>query len=133
MSGKALNKNNQEVDIEFDVDVVSSASYEWEDDDNPTGWNYSSDQPTYTSSTYASVSDVDVNSVMFSQDTNFIVDGEEISLHEAQQFIDPSVLKQLLNPAIYKKLMDKMFNIKAENMEPPQQEFDKPDRDYDRD
>jgi DUF2075 family protein len=131
MSGKALNKKNQEVDIGFDVDVVASVGWEWEEDEQPTGWNHKTDTITYSSSTYASCSDVTVDSVTFSQDTNFIINNEEVSLHEAQQYIDPAVLKQLLNPAVYEKLMGSAFESKVENIEPPEQEFDEPERDYD--
>lgn len=69
--------------------------------------------------------------MQFSADTNFIIDNEEVSLHEAQQIIDPTVLKQLLNPAEYSKLMASVFNDKVNNMEPPEQEYNEPERDYD--
>ncbi len=131
LSATTINKKSQEILIGFSVDVVADVSYDWEEDEQLTGWNHGTDSPTYSSSVYAVASDPQIHSVQFSHDTNFIIDNEEVSLHEAQQIIDPSVLKQLLNPSEYSKLMASAFNKQVENIDPPEPEFDDGDRDYD--
>jgi hypothetical protein len=127
--GKALNREGNVVDIGFDLDIVVSAGWEWEEDESPTGWNYSRDEPTYTSSTYASVGTPEVSSVSFSPEQDFYIDNETYSIRDAQQIIDPNVLRQLLNPAIYSKLMSPAFEKQGENIEQPEPDFNEPDRD----
>lgn len=127
--GKAMNKEGNIVDIGFDLDINASAGWEWEHDESPTGWNYSRDQPTYTTSTYASVNIPEINSVSFVPDQDFYIDNETYSVRDAQQIIDPTVLRQLLNPAVYAKLMSPAFNKQGENIEQSEREYDEPDRD----
>lgn len=121
MSATVVNKHGEQVTVGYDVDVDASVSVDWETDEQPTGWNYGTDQPTYTSSTYAVASDVSVTSVSFTEGQEFYIDNEVYSLHDAQSIIDPSVLKQLLNPTIYASLMAPSFDRKAEDIEPEEE------------
>ena len=41
--------------------------------------------------------------------------------------IDPSVIKQLLHPALYVNLLGPAFDKQAENIEPPEPDFNEPD------
>jgi len=129
--GKALNRKGEVVDVGFDLDIKASAGVGWQEDDEPTGWNYKTDNPTYTSYTTAEAGDIAIESIQFSDGMAFIVDNEELYLRDAQQIIDPSVMKQLLDPNVYIKLLNPYFDKKAAEMEPPEQEFDEPERDYD--
>lgn len=126
MSATVVNKHGEQVTVGYDVDVQASAGIGWETDEDPTGWNHSTDQPTYTTSTYAVASDVSITSVSFTEGQEFYIDNEVYSLHDAQSIIDPSVLKQLLNPAIYVPLMGPSFDSTAADIEPPEVE----ERDY---
>lgn len=130
MSATVVNKHNEQATVGYDVDVDASASINWETDEQPTGWNYSRDQPTYTSSTYAVASDVSITSISFTEGQEFYIDNEVYSLHDAQSIIDPSVLKQLLNPTIYESLMGPAFDKRAEDIEPPEQDYE-PEDDFD--
>jgi len=127
VTGKALNRQGKPVEITYDVEIASSASVEWEEDESPTGWNHSSDQPTYTSSVYASASTPEVSSVSFIPDQEFYIDGAEYSIQGALEQIDPSVIKQLLHPALYVNLLGPAFDKQAENIEPPEPDFNEPD------
>lgn len=129
MSAKAGNRNGELIDIGYYVDVEASASYEWETDEQPTGWNHSTDNPTYSSYSYASASSPEINSITFTPDQEFYIDNNSFSLHDAQGILDPSVMKQLLNPVIYVPLLGKAIDKKAENLEPP--EVEEPDDYYD--
>ena len=131
MAGKALDREGNVAEIGFDLDIVASAGWEWEQDESPTGWNYKSDSPTYTTTTFASVNTPVVSSVSFSPEQDFTINGESHSIRNAQKYIDPTVLKQLLNPVLYAKLMGSAFEKEAENMEQPEPDFDEPD--YSRD
>ena len=51
-----------------------------------------------------------------------------MELQEFYQHIDPTALKQLLNPEIYVKALGSEFDRATENLEPPEQEFDEPER-----
>jgi hypothetical protein len=42
-------------------------------------------------------------------------------MHDPQSIIDPSGLKQLLNPAIYASLMEPSFENKADDIELPEE------------
>ena len=130
MSAKTVNRHGEPVEIGYDVDVEAVADFGWETDEQPTGWNYRTDGPTYTSSMYASVSEPVISSISFTPDQEFYIDNEVYSLYDAQRVIDPAVLKQLLNPQIYIPLMRPSFEKKAEDMEPPEQYYDDYD-DYD--
>jgi len=125
--GKALNRQGKPVEIGYDVEIASSASVEWEEDENPTGWNYKSDQPTYTSSVYASAGTPEVSSVSFIPDQEFYIDGDAYSIQDALKEIDPSVIKQLLHPTLYVNLLGSAFDKQAENIEPPEPDFNEPD------
>ena len=118
MFGIVLDNDSKEINITFDVDVNASAGWEWETDENPDGWNYGTDQPTYSEHTYASCSEATIHSVRFSQETNFTINGEDVSLHEAQQHIDVSIMRQLLLPVHYKKFFNRKFSKEIENKEP---------------
>lgn len=132
MNGKAEGTNGQMHNIEFNVDVNATSKVIWENDDYPSGWNYSSDQPTYTNKYFPVIDDVIITRVKFTDDMEFIVDGSEYKLSEVQHVISGVVLKKLLNPEIYKNIIEGLFNKEIKNVEPPEQDFAEPEKDYDR-
>lgn len=129
--GKVMSNDGNVVDIGFDLDITASAIWEWENDESPTGWNHKTDQPTYTSSVYASVNVPEVTSVSFSTDQDLYIDNNQYSLRDAAQIIGPDVLRQLLNPDLYSKLMAPAFEKESDNIPDPEKDFDEPDPDYD--
>lgn len=124
MSATVVNKNGQPVEVGYDVDVEASCGIDWETDEQPTGWNHSRDEPTYTSSIYAVATDLSITSISFTEGQEFYIDNEVYSLHDAQSIIDPAVLKQLLNPSVYEPLIGSAFDKKAEGIEPPEADYD---------
>jgi len=128
MAGKAMGNDGKVHDVGFDVDVKASAGAEWGSDEQPTGWNHRTDSPTYTSSSYLSVGEPEVSLVTFSEGMEFLVDGESHFLQDAQQMITPGAMKQLLNPEFYKKLVGSLFDKKAANVDPPEQDYYEPER-----
>lgn len=125
----ALNKNGQPVNIRYSVDVLAEAEIEWESDDEPTGWNYGTDSPTYTTSSYATSGEISVKNVQFTPGAEYYVGDDAMELQEFQQNFTPDVLKQLLNPAIYAKALAPSFDSSTENLEPPEQDYHEPERD----
>jgi len=130
LSATAIGKNGQPIEIGFSVDVKAEAGLGWESDESPTGWNYKTDNPTYTSHDYATSGDISVTSVQFTDGAEYYINNEAVELQEFYQHFDPVVLKQLLNPEIYVKALGSAFDKSVENLEPPEQEFDEPERDY---
>lgn len=114
--------------MSFVVSVESSGDYEWESDESPTGWNHATDNPTYTSYPYASTSPPKVTSVSF-ENVEFSVNGTDYSVQDAQRLIGPIAMKQLLNPAVYEKLLTQPYDNYAEKMDQPEQDDDGPDYD----
>jgi hypothetical protein len=128
MAGKAMGNDGKPHNVGFDVDVTAHAGVEWQSDEQPTGWNYRSDSPTYTSTSHAVVGDVTISSVAFSEDAEFVIDDESYSLHDAQQLISRAAISQLLDPEIYKKLVNSLFDKKAANVDPPEPDYHEPER-----
>ena len=127
VGAKVLDKTGNPIELGLDIKIAASSSVEWEEDESPTGWNYKSDQPTYTTSVYASASTPVVDSVSFAHNEGFYINGDTCTLQEVQQHVDSSVLKYFLNPALYVGLMGPAFDKEAENIEPPEPDFDEPD------
>lgn len=130
MAGKAMGLSGQMLDVGFDVDISAKIDYEWVTDERPTGWNYRTDNPTYSTSQYAAGSDVMVESVAFSTDSMFLIQDEEVPFHSVNKYIHPATLKQLLNPAIYSQGMSGAFQAQLEKLDPPEYG---PDDDYEPD
>lgn len=131
MSARVQSKNGQPIDIGYSVDVTAKADIDWESDDYPSGWDYSRDEPTFTSSSNPIFGDILVTSVTFTPNGSFVVDNEETSLSVLQQHVDPHVLKQLLNPSLYVTELNPLFVKAIENLEPPEPDFNEPERDWD--
>jgi len=127
VGAKVLDKTGNPIELGLDIKIAASSSVEWEEDESPTGWNYKSDQPTYTTSVYASAGTPVVDSVSFAHNEGFYINGDTCTLQEVQQHVDSSVLKYFLNPALYVGLMGPAFDKEAENIEPPEPDFDEPD------
>lgn len=49
-------------------------------------------------------------------------------MREFYQYFDASVLKRLLNPEIYVKALGSSFDSAAGKLEPPEQEYNEPER-----
>lgn len=128
MYAKALGLDGKVHEVGFDVDVKASADAEWETDEQPTGWNHSRDEPTYSTSEYLSVGDAVVSEVKFSEGMAFIVDKDDLYLQDAQKLFSHDVFKALLNPDIYKKLVSQLFSKKADNIDPPEPDYYEPER-----
>jgi len=129
MAGKAMGISGEVLDIGFDVDVIARVEYEWESDEQPTGWNHGTDSPTYSTSVFAAGSDPIIESVQFSADTPFYIQNDEVPFQEVNKYVHPAVLKQLLNPEVYSKAMAGSFQTQLEKLEPP--EYDPSGDDYD--
>jgi hypothetical protein len=128
VSGKAVNLQGEVVEINFDIDVKANAGISWEEDEQPTGWNYKTDSITYSSSYRPELGDIIVSSVEFSEGMAFYINNEDLYLKDAQRVLGPNVMKQLLNPAIYQKLLVSAFDKKIENIDPPEQDYHEPER-----
>ena len=127
MSGKVVGKDGKIHNVGYTISAKATADIDWETDDEPTGWNYKSDQPTYKSYTYATISDTKILDVKFTDDIEFLYDDDLLYLDQVLEYIEPYIIKQLLDPNIYRKLIGQIFQDKAENLEPPEidyQEFD---------
>jgi hypothetical protein len=123
-----MTREGKPVGIIYSVDIVAKCPYEWESDEAPSSYNYGNDTINYKSYMYANTDDPVVSSVNFSGE--FDINGHDVSPQQAQQILGPEVMKQLLNPAIYSKLLNKYFENHAENMVPPEKDYDPPERDY---
>lgn len=123
--------NNEPLNIHFSVDISAHGSYEWVEEEKPTGWNYKSDSATYSSSTLPSLNGVTVESARFSPNSTFQIQNEEVPLQSIGKYIHPVALKQLLNPAIYQEAMAREFDSYLEDLEPPEDNFDDFDDDFD--
>jgi len=121
--------DGQPKDIGWDVWVEATCGIGWESDESPTGWNYKTDNPTYTSYTYATGDSLEFTSITFSDGAVFYINNEELTLQDAQQQIDPAVLKLLLDPKLFEPTVGKFADSKIQDMEPPEPDFDEPDRD----
>jgi len=130
LSATAINRNGQPTEIGYSVDVKAEAGLDWESDDSPTGWNYKTDNPTYTSYAYATSGDISITSVQFTNGAEYYIDNNAIDLQEFQQHFDPAVLKQLLDPTIYVKALALPFDNAAKRAELPEKDFVEPERDY---
>jgi len=131
MSATVMDRNGKPVEVGYDVDVKAEASINWESDETPTGWNYKTDSPTYTSHAYAECGDITVTSVQYIQGSDYYINNEAMELDEFVQQIDPTALKLLLTPSIYAKALGSPFDKAAENAEPPEPDYHEPERDYD--
>lgn len=131
IAAKTTTKDGKPVSIIYSVEVKAKADYEWESDEAPSSYNYSNDTINYSGYQYASTNTPEILSVTFSTDEEFDINGTEVTPQQAQQYLGPHVMKQLLNPALYAKLMNKAFENKAELMNPPEVDQDPPERDYD--
>ena len=130
---KVPNKEGDIVDITYNVDVVASVLIEWETDDQPTGWNYGTDQPIYTTYQYAVGSDPEIKSISFVSDEPFSINGNDLPIQQAQKQLGIEVIRQLLDPKLNADLLHSKFEKEVENMEPPSEEpEDRRDYDYDR-
>ncbi len=123
-----MTREGKPANILYGVEVVAKCPYEWESGDVPTGYNYGNDSIIYSSAQSADIGDIEISSVHFSEE--FDIDGHTMSPQEAQKFLGPEVMKQLLNPALYSKLLNKSFRNYAEDLSPPEKEYDPPERDY---
>lgn len=131
MAGKAMSINNEPLDVHFVVDIKASGSYEWVEEEKPTGWSYARDTATYSSSTLPSLNGTTIESAKFSPHSTFQVQNEEVPLQSIAKYIHPVALKQLLNPSIYQEAMAREFDSYLEGLEPPEDNFDDFDDDFD--
>lgn len=135
VSASSLGRDGQPKEIGFNVWIEANSEVEWESDESPTGWNYSTDSATYTSYEYAIATPVQFQSIEFDANGTFLINGNEVSFQDFQQYLDPSALQSLLDPKIYTETVDKIFSDQAEKIEPPEPDYNEPedyDYDYDR-
>lgn len=109
MSAKATSKTGEISNITFGVNVNAGCDYRWESDEKPSGWNYKSDTPTYSSYSYAEGNDLEIYSLKFDSLGDFSIDNNYISYEEFIDYLSPYSLKQLLNPSAYISLMSPEF------------------------
>ncbi|HEY6436816.1 MAG TPA: hypothetical protein VIY47_09505 [Ignavibacteriaceae bacterium] len=131
MASIAVGNDGQTHHIGYSLIVSASVDYEWESDEHPTGWNYKTDNATYSSSTYASISNVTMHSIEPDTSSPCYYDNEEVSMETLQQNLPLSTQKQLLNPTTIADLMNSSFANQAEKLDPPDPDdyFDEPDYD----
>jgi hypothetical protein len=109
--------NGRPYDLDYTVDVVARSHVDWEESGNPTGWNYKNDSPTYSDTKYPTANPPEITSISFNKKAEFLINGEVYTVHDFQRQLGPSILKQLLNPALYENEMKTLFDREAENME----------------
>jgi hypothetical protein len=114
MIGEAKNRKGETIGVGFTVNISASCGYELVDDSQPNGWNYRTEQPTYSKSQALEIDDPVIKNIQFAPGEEFFVGDDEMPLAEVQKYIDPNVLKQLLNPQNYMKTLGKIFHDKAE-------------------
>jgi hypothetical protein len=129
-SATVIALDGQSKEIRWDVWVEASGGFEWEDDESPTGWNYKTDDPTYTSNTYAATEDPEFTSIAFDDGSTFFINNEEFSVEEAQQQISPKIMKHLLDPTLYSGIVGEKFDSKAETLEEPGNNYESDDYGY---
>jgi hypothetical protein len=117
-----LDKNNKPVDIQYTINLNAEAEISWEDYDEPTGWNYGSDEPQHETFAGASVGNGDISDVDFVDDS-FSINGQTgLSVEDVAQYINPESLQQLLNTNSYADIMEDKFTEEAQDLQPD--EFD---------
>jgi hypothetical protein len=117
-----LDKNNKSVDIQYTINLNAEAEISWEDYDEPTGWNYGSDEPQHETFTGAGIGNGDISDVDF-VDGSFSINGNTgLSVEDVAQYINPESLQQLLNPNSYADIMEDKFTEEARKIQPD--EFD---------
>lgn len=104
--------------ISYDLDISASSEFDWESDESPTGWNYSTDDATYGSYEYAVTGPTEFSYIQFADGSPLMINDRQMSLEEAQQIIDPTVLQQLLQPQLFVSWFDSMFEKHAEDLTP---------------
>lgn len=119
MSATAIALNGEAVDLIFSVDVSASVDYFWETDEQPTGWNHSTDRETYSTSYYAEVSPVTIHAVSFDTTSPFTVQDKTVPFQTINKYVHPATLKQLLNPTIYVSALASAFQREVDRLEPP--------------
>jgi len=117
-----LDKNNKPVDIQYTINLSAEAEISWEDYDEPTSWNYGSDEPQHETFAGASVGNGDISDVDFVDDS-FSINGQTgLSVEDVAQYINPESLQQLLDPNSYADIMEDKFTEEAQDLQPD--EFD---------
>jgi hypothetical protein len=101
----------------------------FETDESPTGWNHRTDSPTYTSYTSAVIGDISLTSVGFSPGTEIGIDGQDYSFSDALKIIDANVMKQILNPRVYTKILGPEFEKEAADINPEEPGYNDRERD----
>lgn len=131
-SATVLGADGQPKEIGWDVTLEASCELEWESDESPSGWNYKTDSPTYTSYTYATGGNLKFTSLIFDETKSFYINNEDLTVEDAKQIIHPNVLKLLLDPKLYESTVGSYADKEIQEIEPPEPDFDEPDRyDYD--
>ena len=126
---KLIDQEGQQHSVLYMVDVKARCDYEWDVTDEPTGWNYKTDQPTYTSHQYIAKDNVLIQSVSFVSGEEINIDGDEIPIQNAAQILGRDGIRELLNPEVTRKAMNPGFERKFDSMEPPSSEPDYPEND----
>jgi hypothetical protein len=128
-----IDQHGQLHSILYTTNVKARCDYEWETIDHPTGWNYKSDQPTYTSYEVPTANDILIQSVSFNADSEFNIDNQDLPIQEAINKFGKDIVKELLNPDIIRKAMAPGFKREIDSLEPYYEEpEDRRDYDYDR-
>jgi hypothetical protein len=113
-----LDNNNNPVKLQYTVDIYAKADIEWEEYDEPTGWNYGSDEPQHETFAGAGIGDGDISDIEFHYD-GFSVDGEvDLSLQDVEQRINPESLQMLLDPNNYTEIIADKFVEEAKDLQP---------------
>lgn len=128
MSATVLDRRNNPVDIGYTVNVSLEYELDWDGDEEPTGWNYGTDQPTYTTSSWGVAGKLLSANVEFI-DVPFIIGDDEVAMKDALQALNPESIRHLLDPKIYENVLGSLIDEKAKEADLPEPDFDEPDRD----
>jgi hypothetical protein len=122
--------DGQMVGVEYAAHIEAGAEVFWESDEAPTGWNYATDDATYSRFEYAVPDDLEIESVEFEDTAPIKVGDDEMTVSEFENLVGHQTAKALLNPALFKDFIDKKIEDAAESLEPPEPEPPEPYDDY---
>lgn len=102
-----------------DVDISSTALFSWRTHEEPTGWNYAIDAPSYSYFDYVEVNDPEFQSIKIYQDGEFKINNNSVSQETFQKFVGFQGIRVILDPKNYIGFVNEIYNKMADNIEKP--------------
>lgn len=117
ISADMIDMRGNKVHIGYDIAISASASIDWESDSQQDSFgSFHQAEPTYSDYSLPSASTPNIESVSFVNGSTFYYNNKEISLQQAQKYVD---LKQLLNSGLYVNVVSSAFDSKIKDMDQP--------------